>query len=96
MEIKCDTNVKRNIMMRKDHKESHTFGTTVPPEMLKSLEIQARVNGKWVSLDSTEYNRTRLIKFRFDQIETPEVRIQMKQTYGCKNAKLFEVRCYED
>ena len=44
-EIKCDTNLKRNIMMRKDHMQNDTFGTTVPPEMLKSLEIQARVNG---------------------------------------------------
>lgn len=95
LEIKCDTNVKRNIMMRKDHKENATFGTTVPPEMLQSLEVKARVNRKWVNLGSLEKNRRRLIKFQFDRLKTTAVRIQMKETYGYKNAKLFEVRCYE-
>ena len=95
VEIKCDTNVKRNIMMRKDHKENATFGTTVPPEMLKSLELKARVKDKWVSLGSLKKNRTRLIKFQFESLKTTAVRIQMKETYGHKNAKLFEVRCYE-
>lgn len=95
VEIKCDTNVKRNIMMRKDSKVSETFWNDVPHELLKSLEIEARVKGKWVSLSSLEKNRTRLIKFKFDRLKTTAVRIQMKETYGYKNAKLFEVRCYE-
>ena len=95
VEIKCDTNLKRNIMMRKDHMENDTFGTSVPPEMLKSLEIQARINGQWVRLGSTDDNRTRLTKFQFDQIKTPEIRVQLKETYGYRNAKLFEIRCYE-
>lgn len=62
---------------------------------MKSVDIQARVNGKWVDLGSAENNRTRLIEFRFDQLKTKAVRIRMKETYGCKNAKLFEIRCYE-
>ena len=95
VEIKCDTNVKRNIMMRKDSKVSETFWNDVPHELLKSLEVEARVKGKWVSLSSLEKNRTRLIKFKFDRLKTTAVRIQMKETYGYKNAKLFEVRCYE-
>jgi hypothetical protein len=95
VEIKCDTNVKRNIMMRKDSKVSATFWNDIPQELLKSLQIEARVKGKWVGLSSLEKNRTRLIKFKFDRLQTTAVRIQMKETYGHKNAKLFEVRCYE-
>ncbi len=95
VEIKCDTNVKRNIMMRKDHKESETFGTTVPPELLKSLELEARIDGKWVKLGAIEENRRRLIKFRFDNTKTNTIRIHAKETHGHRNAKLFEVRCYE-
>lgn len=94
VEIKCDTNVKRNIMMRKDHRENATFGTTVPPEMLRSLDLEARINGKWVKLGALAQNKKRLIKFRFEALETKAIRIVMKRTYGHKNAKLFEVRCY--
>ena len=94
VEIKCDTNVKRNIMMRKDSKVSATFWNDVPQELLKSLELEAKVNGKWIPLGSIEKNRTRLIRFTFDTIKAAAVRIVMKQTYGFENTKLFEVRCY--
>lgn len=95
LEIKCDTNVKRNIMMRKDSRNNATFTNTVPEELLKSLEVEARIKGKWVKIGSTDKNRTRLIKFAFDQIETTAIRIRLKETYGARNAKLFEIRCYE-
>jgi len=95
VEIKCDTNVKRNIMMRKDSRVSATFWNDVPIELLKSLAVEARVKDKWVSLYSLRNNQRRLIKFQFDSIKTTAIRIQMNETYGHKNAKLFEIRCYE-
>ena len=94
IEIKCDTNVKRNIMMRKDSKVSENFWNDVPHELLKSLEVEARVNGKWVKIGSNENNQRRLIKFHFDSIKATAIRIRMKETYGTKNANLFEIRCY--
>lgn len=95
VEIKCDTNVKRNILMRKDSKVSETFWNDVPTELMKSLDLEARVNGRWIKLGAIDKNKTRLIKFDFAQIKATAVRIRMKETYGAKNAKLFEVRCYE-
>ena len=95
VEIKCDTNVKRNIMMRKDSRNEGIFRNNVPDEMMKSLEIEARVQGKWVRIDRIEKNRTRLIKSAFDPVKTTAVRIKLKETYGHPNAKLFEVRCYK-
>ncbi|MGQ1910862.1 FAD-dependent oxidoreductase [Marinifilum sp. RC60d5] len=95
LEIKCDTNVKRNILMRKDSRVSDTFWNDVPHELLKSLDVEARVNGKWLKVGSNDKNRKRLIKFNFETLKVTAVRINMKETYGAKNAKLFEVRCYE-
>jgi hypothetical protein len=95
LDIKCDTNVKRNIMMRKDSRNDATFTNTVPEELLKSLEAEALVKEEWVRLGSTGKNRRRLIKFHFTPVETKAVRIRMTETYGARNAKLFEVRCYE-
>ncbi|TXG35166.1 FAD-dependent oxidoreductase [Seonamhaeicola maritimus] len=94
VELKCDTNVKRNIMMRKDSRNNELYGNHVPKEMLKSLSLQARVNGKWHDLGSIENNRTRLIKFKFDNLKTTAVKLKLKETYGAVNVKLFEIRCY--
>lgn len=71
LEIKCDTNLRCNIMMRKSPARHHT--TEVPPELLKSLSAEARVNGRWVELASIDNNRTRLIKngLREDQNDSP-------------------------
>ena len=95
VEIKCDSNLQRNIMMRKDSKVSATFWNDVPPELLKSLELEACIAEKWQRLESRDKNRTRLIKLQFDAVMATAIRIRIKETYGHKNAKLFEIRCYE-
>ncbi len=94
VEIKCDTNVKRNIMLRRDSLENDIYSTRIPKELLKTLDVEARVQGKWIKIGTIEKNRTRLIKFHFETIKTTAVRIQLKTTYGAKDVKLFEVRCY--
>lgn len=96
VEIKCDTNLKKRILMRKDSAVSEKATNTVPVELLKSLELEARVQGKWRKVGSLENNQRRLIKFRFDQLKTTAIRITMKETYGAANVKLFEIRSYSD
>ncbi|VGO18721.1 hypothetical protein SCARR_00774 [Pontiella sulfatireligans] len=93
--VKCDTNVNKNIMMLKTPRETESYTSTVPKEMLKAIELEACVNGEWIKLGELDNNRTRLIKFRFEKVEASAVRIRLKETYGAANAKLFEVRCYE-
>ena len=94
VELKCDTNVKRNIMMRKDSKNDDLYANGIPEEMLKALSVQGRVNGKWQDLGAMDNNKTRLIKFTFDSAKCTAIRIKMTETYGAENVKLFEVRCY--
>lgn len=94
VEIKCDTNVHRNIMMLKGSTVNKTFTNTVPEELLKSISLEARVKGQWISLGEINQNKTRLIKFHFDPISATAIRVRMTETYGAKDAKLYEVRCY--
>lgn len=94
IEIKCDTNVKRNIMMRKDSRNDDLYGNAIPKEMLKALSFEARINGQWKSLGEITDNRTRLIKFNFNTLETTAIRVKITETYGAENVKLFELRCY--
>ena len=95
MEIKCDTNLQCNIMMRKTPPKAH-HTTEIPPELLKSLTAEARVNGRWVELGAIDNNRTRLIKMDFAKVKATAIRLHLKETYGHPTAKLFEIRCYEN
>ncbi|MEO9476589.1 MAG: FAD-dependent oxidoreductase [Cyclobacteriaceae bacterium] len=94
VEIKCDTNIRRNIMMLKGSPVDKTHTNTVPEELIKSLELEARIKGQWSNLGSIEKNKKRLIKFHFDTIKTTAIRIKIKETYGKPQARLHEVRCY--
>ncbi|WP_245907009.1 FAD-dependent oxidoreductase [Reichenbachiella versicolor] len=95
IEIKCDTNVNRNIMMRKDQQDNDKFSRYVPIELLKSMNAEVRVKGKWVQVGEIDKNKKRLIKFNFEQMKASAIRLNLKETYGHKNVKLFEVRCYK-
>ncbi|TWU42357.1 FAD-dependent oxidoreductase [Novipirellula artificiosorum] len=95
IEIKCDTNVKKNILMRKDSRVDETFTNTIPKELLKSLEVEVRVQGDWIHVGSLEKNRTRRIRFLFETLSATAVRIRAKETYGAENVRLYEVRCYQ-
>lgn len=95
IELKCDTNVKRNIMMRKDSKNDDLYANHIPHEMIKTLKFYARVKGQWISLGLIENNRTRLIKCQFETLSTTAIKVEMTETYGANNVKLFELRCYD-
>ncbi|TNJ42397.1 FAD-dependent oxidoreductase [Tamlana fucoidanivorans] len=94
VEIKCDTNVKKNIMMLKNTRENQAYTTIIPPELLKSVSLELKIDGEWVDYGTQDNNQKRLIKFNFEQVEITAFRITCHETYGAKNVKLFEVRCY--
>ncbi|MDO6611923.1 FAD-dependent oxidoreductase [Shewanella sp. 1_MG-2023] len=94
VEIKCDTNVKRNIMMRKDSKNDQYFSNSVPDEMVKDLKLQARVKGQWIDVASIKQNRTRLIKVNFPSVNATALKLEILSTYGKPTVKLFEIRAY--
>ena len=98
VEIKCDTNLQKNITMRKQPLtdfQRKSFIDYVPPELMKTLNLEVRVDGVWQKVDTKENNIARLVKFNFDQVKVTAIRINLKETYGFPDAKLFEVRCYE-
>ena len=94
VEIKCDTNTRRNLMLRHDSRNDETFSNTVPPELLKSLKLEIRLQGKWTEMGDKQDNNRRLIKFNFKLAKTTAIRITLEETYGAKVARLYEVRCY--
>jgi len=95
VEIKCDTNLKRNIFMHKLSPETEKHTSVIPVELLKKLSLEARVNGVWVKVGALDNNKTRLIKFHFDSVKTTAIRVSLNETYGAENIRLYEIRCYK-
>lgn len=96
VELKGDTNVLRRMMMHKnpDKNIKNKQILDVPPELIKTARIEARVKGEWLEMAKIEDNITRSIKASFDQVKTSAIRVILKETWGYENAKLFELRCY--
>lgn len=92
--VKCDSNVKKNIMMLKNTRENEAYTTRIPVELLKSLDLEVKINGRWEKIASHNDNQKRLIKLNFKRQLVGGFRLQLKETYGAEHIKLFEVRCY--
>jgi hypothetical protein len=95
VEIKADTDLHKKIAMHKNPAKNEGQHTSVPPELVKALTIEAMVNGAWIPVAAVENNLTRRIKTDFTKVKTTAVRIKVKETWGHPTVKLFEVRCYE-
>jgi len=66
----------------------------VPPQLIKSLAVEALIDGEWVDVASADNIIRRLQNLTFHSITTTALRVVVKETYGHPNAKLFEVRGY--
>ncbi|NIJ44862.1 hypothetical protein FHR24_001301 [Wenyingzhuangia heitensis] len=96
VEVKCDTNTRKNIMLMHDDAYRNKFYTEgVPSELLKTIKLEARINGAWGVIATQEENTKRLIKFDFNKIKTTAVRVTLLDTYGATVGRLYEVRCYQ-
>lgn len=96
VELKGETVVERKMMMHKNPAKYVNNGqvNAVPPELIKTAKVEARVKGKWIEVAKIEGNITRLMKTSFEPVKTTAIRVILEETWGYKNAKLYEVRCY--
>ena len=94
VEFKFDTDLKRRIMMHKDEARNATQIQCVPPELVKSLSIEAKIGSQWKEVATINDNITRYLSVDIDNIKTKELRVKFKETHGAENVKMFELRCY--
>ncbi len=98
IEFKFDTNLYRHIMMHKDPAKS--LGSIrqeagIPKELVKSLTIDAMIDGEWKQVAEVKDNITRYLPIEIDPISTKKLRINLHETYGANDIKMFEIGCYE-
>ena len=94
VEIKCDTNLHTEIELHPSIEKRRTQRPGMPIEMIKAASVVVEVDGSWKEVAKIDRNLHRLIRLNFETVLTSKVRINLKETYGASNVKLFEVRCY--
>lgn len=94
VEMKFDTNLQRKINMHKNPTKHEGQPMEIPKELVKVFNVEARIKGKWVEVGNVQNNLRRLVKIQFEEIKTTAIRVNLKETYGDSNIKMFEIRCY--
>lgn len=94
VEIKCDTNLHTEIELHPNTDKMKNRVQGPPPEMIKSLSVEALIDGSWKELARKDKNLKRLIKLEFNKTRTNTIRINLIDTYGHSSIKLFEIRVY--
>lgn len=94
VEIKCDTNLQKEIELHPNAEKRINMTPGVPPEMLKTISVEAQIAGIWVEVGKIHNNLHRLISINFSPVVTNSIRINLIETYGHPTIKLFEIRCY--
>ena len=94
VEMKFDTNLQRKINMHKNPAKHEKQPMEIPKELIKKLSVEARIKGQWMEVGKVESNLARLVKVKFKEIKATAIRVQLKETYGEPNIKMFEIRCY--
>ncbi|MCM3627011.1 FAD-dependent oxidoreductase [Paenibacillus glycanilyticus] len=74
----------------------HETPFLIIPEVVKSYEVQAWVNGEWQTVAYDNENRTRKVVFTLEHpVRTDRIRTVVKETNGGERAEVVEIRIYE-
>ena len=96
VEMKFDTNLHRVIMMQKNPDIAATQHQIpgLPPELVKSFSIEAYSGKRWKTVAEIDNNCRRYVSVSIPAQEVKKIRINLKNTYGSPNIRLYEIRCY--
>ncbi len=94
LELKFDTNVRRPIMMHKNPQKNFNQVPGIPPELVRSFTVEAKVAGKWQEVATVEENMRRYVVVELGDIKTDAIRVKLHDTYGANNIKMYHLGVY--
>ena len=68
----------------------------IAPELIKDYEVQAMVNGRWITLVSEVDNHLRHRIHRFERILASELKLVLLSANGCDSARLVELQIFNE
>ena len=66
----------------------------LPLELVKAYRVELLLNGAVMAEQAVAENGQRLNVLRFDGVVCDTVKVTVEQTYGCGQARIFEIRVY--
>lgn len=72
------------------------FGIGQMPTCVKDYDVQALVDGTWITVCSQRGNYLRHRIHRFEPVRAEKVRIRVLDTNGDPSARIYEIRCYHE
>ena len=95
LRLTFDSNLSREIMpsIGRIVRERQVKG--LPLELVRDYVIRAKKNDKVVWEQTIQNNSQRLRIHLMENIECDCITVTVSRTYGCENARIFEVRVYE-
>lgn len=79
------------------HKNSTKYNIDdrrIPEELVRSLTVEAEIDGKWKVVAEVNDNIRSYLPIALNNIKSQRIRVSLHETYGAKDIKLFELRCY--
>lgn len=94
LELKFDTNVRRPLMMHKNPRKNLNQTPGIPPELVRSFTVEAKVGKEWQEVAKVEENIVRYVVVDLDEITTDALRVRLHDTYGENNIKMYHLGVY--
>jgi hypothetical protein len=87
-----DTDLTREICMSYFMANSRT---ETPAELVKGFDVEAEVDGRWVTVHHEDDNRQRLRTVRFEDLKATALRLTPLSTHGAPEARVFTMAVNE-
>ncbi|MFI3332590.1 MAG: FAD-dependent oxidoreductase [Rikenellaceae bacterium] len=95
IEIKCDSNLHAEIQIHPKRSKREAQVPGMPKQLVKSAKAEVLVGGVWREMASVENNLHRRIILKGNEsVKCSSARVTFDETWGEKDVKIFEVRCY--
>lgn len=66
------------------------------PQSVRAYDLQAFVDGDWVTVASESHNYSNRVVHDFDAVTTDRLRVVVQATNGDDAAGIYEIRCYDE
>lgn len=95
IQLTFDTGFQRELTLTSSDAANRGIIRAPQPETVRDYRLYYRTaQGEWALLAERKGNYQRLVRHRFEPVETPAIRVHVLATNGDAWARIFEVRCY--
>ncbi len=94
VQITFDSGLHRRLFLSGEDSVYFSQTRGIQPEIVAAYTLEAMIKGSWKTIAKNDANYLRVVRHRFDPVETKALRLRIQQIHGESLARVFEIRCY--